>query len=246
MTGIASRIQTVARRSAMRGFAAAPDQLLAPRQHDGWSALYRIAPRSRPRRGPAHPGPGLTFQRSVDAAFDSALGPRPTGHRLEASKAAAANDDLAALADSAAWSTTSSTERRRPRGAADQRAPPRGGQGERLRHPHRALRRPPRRPLPHRRRPARHARRRPQRCTPRSSQPHQDHGQARHRREAPAAGRPHHAARRRPRDRPPRLDHPAALRRERRACACSTTRGLRSTSTSSASTPRRPARRSSS
>ncbi len=65
-------------------------------------------------------------------------------------------------------------------------------------------------------------------------QPHQGDGEARHRREAAAAGRPRLAAGRRPRGRRARLDDPVAVRRAGGACACSTATRPGSASTGSA------------
>jgi general secretion pathway protein E len=79
-------------------------------------------------------------------------------------------------------------------------------QGKCLRHPHRAVREPPGRALPRRRRAARGAAAAEGRGAA-GGQPHQGHGQARHRREAPAAGRPHRPAHRRASGRRARLDH---------------------------------------
>ena len=73
---------------------------------------------------------------------------------------------------------------------AGQHHPHRRDQEGRLGHPHRALREGVPRPLPHRRRALRdHAA--ADQAQGRDHQPHQDHGQAGHRREAPAPGRPH-------------------------------------------------------
>ena len=71
---------------------------------------------------------------------------------------------------------------------------PARGRTARVRHPHRAVREPPEGALPHRRR-ARGRRRPAAQPHRRGDQPHQDHGEAEHRRAPPAAGRPHHAAR---------------------------------------------------
>ena len=75
----------------------------------------------------------------------------------------------------------------------------------RVRHPRRAVREPPRRPLPHRRRAAR-SRVAAAPLLRRGDLARQDHGEPRHRRAAAAAGRPHPAARAGQGDRPSRVD----------------------------------------
>ena len=77
--------------------------------------------------------------------------------------------------------------------------------GARLRHPHRAVREPARRPLPDRRRAAR-GRVAAAPLLRRGDLARQDHGEPRHRRAPAAAGRPHPAARAGQGDRPARLD----------------------------------------
>ena len=83
----------------------------------------------------------------------------------------------------------------------------------RVRHPHRAVREPPERALPHRRRAAR-GREPAGQSRRRGDLAHQDHGEPRHRRAPPAAGRPHQAARAGQGDRP-------ARRRPCRRCTAS-------------------------
>ena len=84
-----------------------------------------------------------------------------------------------------------------------------------LRHPHRALREPPHRALPHRRRPERGG---IAAAAPfgRRDLARQDHGEPRHRRAPPAAGRAHQAAHPGQGDRPARLHRADDARRERR------------------------------
>ncbi len=110
-------------------------------------------------------------------------------------------------------------DRQRRRGAdhsPHQRAADASGEGQRVRHSHRAVREPHDGAVPHRRRAARGAaietRRRVARRVAR-----QGHVEARHRREAPAAGRPHLVAHRRACRRRARLDDPLGARRARRA-----------------------------
>src|SRR5439155_1627691 len=82
--------------------------------------------------------------------------------------------------------------RRGPGHPARERAPLRGGEGRRERHPPRTLRAHDRRALPHRRYPPR----RPRPARPRARHPgraREDHGRARHRRASPPAGRSHPA-----------------------------------------------------
>ena len=91
-----------------------------------------------------------------------------------------------------------------------------GGEGERLGHPRRAVREPPRGALPRRRRAARSAA--VQACGGAAGGlAHQGHVAPGHRREAPAAGRPHQPAHRRARGRRARLHHPFRSRRARGA-----------------------------
>ena len=106
-------------------------------------------------------------------------------------------------------------DRRRAGGQADQRAPDRGGEAGRQRHPHRAVRARDPGALPHRRRAARdHAAAAQDEGG--AHLPHQDSLAAQHRRAAGAAGRPAQAQDGQPRHRLPRLDAAGALRREDR------------------------------
>ena len=83
-----------------------------------------------------------------------------------------------------------------------------------LRHPHRALREPAHRALPHRRRAAR-GRVAAAPAVGRDHLAREDHGLARHRRAPPAAGRAHQAAHPGQGDRPARLHRADDARRER-------------------------------
>ena len=103
--------------------------------------------------------------------------------------------------------------------AAGQRRADVGDSEGRERHPHRAVREGAARPVPHRRDSLQHHE--PADEVPRRDLlAHQDHGEARHRREAPAAGRPHQDPLQRQRhaegNRLPRVGAADALRREDR------------------------------
>ena len=95
----------------------------------------------------------------------------------------------------------------------------------RERHPHRAVREGIPRPLPHRRHPLQHHGAADE-VPRRDHLAHQDHGEARHRREAAAAGRPHQdPLRRQRRDRRRSTSASRACRRcsaRRSSCVCST------------------------
>ncbi len=164
---------------------------------------------------------GMPLQlRRVDAeAFDQLLRQQYEGGTNAACRWSAAcedDTDLAHLAQDLPEAFRLAGKRRS--GAdhqADQRHPDAGGQGQRVRYSHRAVREPPGRALPRRRRiarsPAIEAR---GRAAGRIA--HQGHVEARHRRETLAAGRPHFTARRRPRGRRSRLDDSRRSRRTRR------------------------------
>ena len=105
--------------------------------------------------------------------------------------------------------------RLQPRPQADQPRAAAGDQGQGVGHPLRAVRGRVQDALPHRRRALRDdAAAAPHRAG--HQQPHQGHGEPRHRRAPPAAGRPHRAERQQPADRPARQRAADDVRRERR------------------------------
>jgi hypothetical protein len=198
----------------------------APRHPD-----HRTDRRARPgglpaRHQAAEPGRGAAFRpRAARNARGQRGGVRPAAaarlrERLERGDADGRGPrqrpgPVAGRAGPAGTVRPAGERGRRADHPADQRDPDAGGQGKRLRHPHRALREPPRRALPHRRRAARG-----RAVAPRGGAAgglaHQGHVAARHRREARAAGRPHLAEGRRARRRRARLDHSLGPRRARR------------------------------
>ena len=110
--------------------------------------------------------------------------------------------------------------RRRADHPARELAAAAGGEGARERHPHRALRARGARALPHRRRALRADAAPAPRAAGADRLAHQDHGQARHRREAPAAGRPHPAEDRRARLRRAALDAARSPTANAACCGC--------------------------